>query len=89
MFLPKEKVFMNEIVDLVIENQRFISFPYYFPGSDAIEKARKNLVKLDLKSNFKNSETTQLGMNLKSAEAGFNGRLSLRVTLIRRRQYFD
>ena len=89
MFLPKEKVFMNEIVDLVIENQRFISFPYYFPGSDAFEKARKNLVKLDHKTNFKNSETTTLGANIKSADAGFNGRYWRADDLYSRGQHID
>jgi hypothetical protein len=47
MFLPKERVFMNEIVDLVIEHQRFLSFPYYFPENEVMEKSRKNLVKME------------------------------------------
>ena len=51
MFMPKDRVFMNEIFDLVIENQRFISLPYYFPDTDGMEKSRKSLVKKKLKQN--------------------------------------
>ena len=49
MFMPKDRVFKNEIFDLVIENQRFISLPYYFPDTDGMEKLRKSLVKKKLK----------------------------------------
>ena len=57
MFLPKDTVFLNEIVDLVIEHQRFLSFPYYFPETELMEKSRKNLVKLDQK-NIKHNDQT-------------------------------
>ena len=56
MFMPKERVFMNEIFDLVIENQRFLSLPYYFPDSILMEKSRKSLIKKKLKNTQKDSD---------------------------------
>ena len=45
LFLPKEKIFQNDIFEVSIEQNQFICYPYYFPDDEKEEnkgKVRKN-----------------------------------------------
>ena len=48
LFLPKEKIFQNDIFEVTIEQNQFICYPYYFPDDEAqVEnkgKGRKNSI---------------------------------------------
>ena len=72
--MPKDKVFMNEIFDLVIENQHFLSFPYYFPDSNVMEKSRKSLIKKKLKNTPKDNKSLRNTKIMSSNAAGVNSK---------------
>jgi hypothetical protein len=38
LFLPKEEMFQNNLFDLTVENNRFISYPFSFEDSQSQSK---------------------------------------------------
>jgi hypothetical protein len=49
LFIPKENTFHNSLFDLTVENNRFLSFPYFFEDKDAPKKRKEGkLLKRDI-----------------------------------------
>ena len=42
LFMPKENTFMNDVFDLTVESNRFLSLPYNFPDSEEFKKSQKH-----------------------------------------------
>jgi hypothetical protein len=41
LFLPKETTFKNNLFDLTVEDNRFLSFPYFFDDKKTNKKETK------------------------------------------------
>jgi len=44
LFIPKENTFQNSIFDLTVENNRFLSFPFFFNEDSIKAKGRKSKI---------------------------------------------
>ena len=42
LFLPKENTFKNNLFDLTVEGNRFVSYPYFFDESSQKKNKREN-----------------------------------------------
>jgi hypothetical protein len=46
LFMPNSPTLQNDIQDISLENNRYLTLPYYFPDSDEFKKSKKSVLKM-------------------------------------------